>query len=65
MATLTLEDKIFNEQVLSEQLKEVEELEQYNPDSQVESIKVQELSIATGAAEDEIRADRLLLSVVH
>lgn len=59
MATLTLEDKIFNEQVLSEQLKEVEELEQYNPDSQVESIKAQELSIATGAAEDEIRADRL------
>ena len=59
MATLpTLEDKLFNQQTLAQQLEDTPYPKPYNPNSEVEEIKTQELAIATGAPQDEIRADR-------
>ena len=55
---LTLEDSIFNSQTLSQQLEEENETEVFNPLSEVETIKAQELAIAIGGDENEIRAAR-------
>ena len=55
---LTLEDKLFNQQTLAQQLEDTPLSKPYNPNSEVEEIKTQELAIATGAPQDEIRADR-------
>jgi len=54
----TLEDKLFNQQTLAQQLEDTPYPKPYNPNSEVEEIKTQELAIATGAPQDEIRADR-------
>lgn len=56
---VTLEDKVFNEQTLWQQIEEATPQETLNPVSQVEAIKAQELAISTGAPEDEIRASRV------
>jgi hypothetical protein len=55
---LTLEDSIFNSQTLSQQLEEENETEVFNPLSEVETIKSQELAIAINGDENEIRAAR-------
>ena len=58
MATLlTLEDQIFNELALSAD-SEVKREETFNPYSQVERVKAQELSIATDIPVDKIEAER-------
>ena len=54
----TLEDMLFNQQTLAQQLEDTPYPKPYNPNSEVEEIKTQELAIATGAPQDEIRADR-------
>ena len=59
MATpTTLEDSIFNSKILTEQLADQEEPDIFNPMSEVETIKAQELSIATDSDEGEVRAAR-------
>ena len=55
---LTLEDSIFNSQTLSQQLEEENETEVFNPLSEVETIKSQELAIAVNGDENEIREAR-------
>ena len=55
---LTLEDSIFNSQTLSQQLEEENETEVFNPLSEVETIKAQELAIAIDGDENEIREAR-------
>ena len=55
---LTLEDSIFNSQTLSQQLEEENETEVFNPLSEVEAIKAQELAIALDGDENEIREAR-------
>ena len=55
---LTLEDSIFNSKTLAQQLEEEKEPKIFNPKSEVETIKAQELSIATGREEGEVRASR-------
>ena len=57
MATLlTLEDQIFNELALSADSEK--EVETFNPYSQVERVKAQELSVSTNIPVDQIEAER-------
>jgi hypothetical protein len=59
MATLlTLEDQIFNELALEAQLDTQPEQETFNPYSQVERTKAQEISIATDIPVDQVEAER-------
>ena len=56
----TLESKLFNSKVLYQELEEAVYEEQYNPNSEVEKTKVEELSIATGAPLNDVRSDRAM-----
>ena len=56
----TLESKLFNSKVLYQELEEAVYEEQYNPNSEVEEIKAEELSIATGAPLNDVRSDRAM-----
>ena len=56
----TLESKLFNSKVLYQELDEAVYEEQYNPTSEVEQTKVQELSIATGAPLNDVQSDRAI-----
>lgn len=55
---LTLEDKIFNELALQAQTETQPEQETFNPYSQVERTKAQEISIATDIPVDQVEAER-------
>ena len=54
---LTLEDQIFNELALSAD-SEIKREETFNPYSQVERVKAQEIAVATGNPVDQIEAER-------
>lgn len=58
VSLLTLDDQIFNEQVLMESLVGPQINKPYNPNSQVERTKAQEISIATDLPVDQIEAER-------